>query len=71
MALGDSIHALFGGIPENWPSKCKHALIALRVRVYASCLRRSAELIIVIEGLSFSIFQRAGTGDLRKLRNLP
>ena len=24
VALGDSIRALFGGIVENWPSKCKH-----------------------------------------------
>ena len=30
VALGDSIRARFGGIAENWPSKCKHNdLIAL------------------------------------------
>ena len=36
MALGDTIRALFGGIPENWPSKvkCKHnALIALHAYI--------------------------------------
>ena len=32
MAPGDSIRALFGGIVENWPSKCKHnASIALHM----------------------------------------
>lgn len=32
MAFGDSIHALFGGTPEHWPSKSKrNALIALHM----------------------------------------